>query len=78
MKNVLEWLAKNWFFIAPVIYELLVRVIPTKWNVSILDNFMKLLNAIITNKRIPDPDDKPAKEPGKNLVPVDTKKHIIK
>lgn len=61
-------------------YELLVRIVPTKRNFSILENFVKLLGVIIKNRRTPDPNDKHIgveNKASKNVVIVDRNKHII-
>lgn len=79
MDKILEFLKDNWIWMAPIIYELIVRIWPTKWNLSLLDLIMSVISKVIGNKRIPDPSDVPA--PGtdgkKNLVPVESDKHIV-
>lgn len=78
MDKILEFLKENWMWMAPIIYEAIVRIWPTKWDLSLLNLITRIIDKIIANKRIPDPEDVPA--PGtngkQNLVPVDSNKHI--
>lgn len=76
MEKILDFLTENWVWIAPALYEILVRVWPTKFNVSLLDNLWKIVNLIITNRRIKQPLDYMV-EPNKNSVNVPTNKHIL-
>ncbi len=78
MKNILDFLQQNWVIILPVI-EALLRVIPTKKNVSIIDNAVKVINFFLKNRRVPDVDDEviPDGKQNVNRIVVDRNKHII-
>ena len=77
--TILDFIKDNWAILTPVIYEILVRAIPTKWNLSIIDYVIGILNAIVENKRIPQPEDVPApNESGSNLVSVKSTRWVIK
>jgi len=82
MKTLLNFFIENWPTIAPIVYEILVRIWPTKWNLSILDNAWKLLNSIIPNKRIPDGNESGlgTNAAGKvvNQIRVPIGKHILR
>lgn len=57
MNKVLQFIIDNWktgLQLSPFLYEIVVRLWPTKWNLSILDNLWKILNFIIPNVRKPD------------------------
>jgi hypothetical protein len=56
--------------------EIVLRSIPTKKNVSIIDNIVKVLNFIIKNRRKPSPDDKLAGDGTKNVVEIPRNKFI--
>lgn len=82
MKKVLEELLyfvnEHWEILTPILYEVLGRIIPTKNNISIIDNVVKIIRFIIPNKRKPLPTDNPVQaDPDFNRVIVDRKKHII-
>lgn len=76
---ILDFIKDNWAILVPIIYEILVRAIPTKWNLSIVDYVIGILNAIVENKRIPQPEDVLApNDSGSNLVPVKRTRWIIR
>lgn len=75
VKNIWQFVLDNWYYIAPLI-EALLRTIPTKKNISIIDNAWKLLNWIITNRRKPDGSEDQVSDT-KNAVIVNIKKHIL-
>jgi len=80
MKTVIDFILKHWDLIAPAIYEIIVRVIPTKKNLSLIDNGWKILNLIIKNKRKPDVNDVMESYSGnefKNKISVPQSKHIL-
>jgi len=74
--KIIDWITANWAILIPLVYELIARLWPTKWDISILDWIFKLLNLIVPNKRIPSPNDKVV-EPGKNQVVVPQDKFIL-
>lgn len=83
MKNALEHLLNfvndNWELLAPVIYEILARVIPTKNNVSIVDNVVKIIRFFIPNKRVPHLTDNVVDNaPEFKRDIIDRTKHVIK
>jgi hypothetical protein len=63
------------------VYEILVRIFPTRKNISILDNSMKIINAVIVNKRKMSGNELHAGHDSKgnllNKIYVKTDKHII-
>lgn len=76
---IIDFIKDNWLIISPIIYEILVRAIPTKWNASIIDYIIGILNAIVENKRIPQPGDVPApNEKGNNLIAVKSTRWFVK
>lgn len=77
-KDLLEFIRTHWEFLAPTLYELLVRVIPTKKNWSIIDHAIKLFGLIIKNRRVESPNDNvPIGDEKVNHVTVKRDKHII-
>lgn len=64
MNPTLQFIIDNWIIIAPVVYEIIARLWPTKWNISLLDKIWQLINTIIPNIRKPD---------GKEIIPGDQK-----
>jgi len=80
MKTVIDFILKHWDLIAPAIYEIIVRLIPTKKNLSLIDNGWKILNLIITNKRKADSNDvieSYSSKVFKNKISVPQNKHIL-
>lgn len=81
MNAILDFLTENWEMLSLLIYEIVVRVWPTKWNLSILDQTMKLIGTILKNRRIPRGDENVERKADGtlvNAVKVDLTKHIIK
>jgi len=77
MEAVLNFIKENWLWLAPVLWEIIARIWPTKWDLSILDLIKRIVDMIIINKRVP--DGKEVLVPGdssKNLIKVDVNKHI--
>ena len=78
MQQIIDFIVANWIWLGAIVYEIVARVWPTKWNISILDNLMKLINLIITNKRAPDGSEKLSpSDSSKNVVAVNVNHHII-
>lgn len=79
MKQIWNFILENWDVIAPIIYEIIVRVIPTKKNLSLIDNGWKILNLVITNRRKPHGNENITSVTGKtkNAVNVRIDKHIL-
>lgn len=80
MKNVIEFVADNWPTISAVLYEVVIRVVPTGKNLSIIDNVFKVVSFLVKNRRKPKPTDitPDGSENAKiNSVVVDRFKHII-
>lgn len=78
MKKFLEFITTHWDVIAPCVYEIIVRIIPTKKNLSLIDNGWKILNFVITNKRKPAATDVyDWNSETKNKIAVDRNKHIL-
>jgi hypothetical protein len=79
MKQIWNFILENWDVIAPIVYEIIVRVIPTKKNLSLIDNGWKILNLIVTNRRKPHGNETIANSSGKtkNIVNVRIDKHIL-
>lgn len=78
--NILNFIIDHWPQLAPLIYELIARLVPTKWNLSLIDNAWKLLNFIVPNIRKKQRTDilgVISKEGNKNTVNVPQKKHIL-
>lgn len=82
VKLLLHFLLSNWPIFGPVAYEIIARVWPTKWNISLLDNVWKIVNLLIKNKRVPDGTESvvgtDAKGQPINNVQVKVKTHILK
>lgn len=81
MKTFIEFLLEYWMQISPLAYELIARLYPTRWNISILDNIFKLLNLIVPNLRRPHGREIVSRLPnGKyvNDVPVEVTKHVLR
>lgn len=81
MNAILDFLTENWEMLSLLIYEIVVRVWPTKWNLSILDQTMKLIGTILKNRRVPQGDENVERKADGtlvNAVKVDLTKHIIK
>lgn len=81
MNAILDFLTENWEMLSLLIYEIIVRVWPTKWNLSILDQTMKLIGTILKNRRVPQGDENVERKADGSLVnavKVDLTKHIIK
>jgi len=54
MQTIIDFFRDNWVAgigIAVIAYELVARLWPTKWNISILDGIFFILAAIIPNRR---------------------------
>lgn len=51
MKKVIDFILENYEYLAPLVYELVVRLLPTKKNLSIVDLIYKILNFVIPNIR---------------------------
>lgn len=55
MKDVLNfiwgYIVEHWETVGLIIYEIIARVWPTKYNISILDNVWKIVNFVMENKR---------------------------
>jgi hypothetical protein len=78
LKDILNLVADNWMIISPILAEILLRVIPTKWNLSIVDNVVKLIGIVIKNRRSPDASDVvDFKDSSINKVIVERDRHII-
>lgn len=80
MKEVLNFILENWVWLSPILLEILLRLMPTDKDTSIISNAFKLLNKIIPNIRKPKVEDKAALQSDgtlKNVVAVNTKRHII-
>lgn len=78
--QILDFLQVHWLYIVPVV-EALLRIIPTKKNISLIDNAWKLLNFIITNRRKPDGSELITSEQNekvKNFVQARITKHVLK
>jgi hypothetical protein len=50
--NILNFISENWELLLPLLYELLVRLFPTKKNWSVIDLLLKLLPKIL-DKAVP-------------------------
>ena len=79
MNKVFDFLANNWAFLSPVLLEIVLRVVPTEKNVSIIDNVVKVIGLILKNRRKPSIDDETnASGPQNvNIIQVDRNKHVI-
>ncbi len=75
---IFQFIIDNWkFFVSG--YELFVRIIPTKWNLSIIDNIWKVLDFIVKNKRIPNgTEKKETLTDTENIIKVKINKHILR
>ena len=69
MQVIIDYIVANWVWLSIIVAEIALRLWPTKWNVSILDNILKLINLLITNRRAPDGTE--------NLSPSDSSKNVI-
>lgn len=83
MSHILDFIFNNLDLVITTgggLYELLVRIFPTRKNWSVIENVVKLLGLIIKNRRVPNPNDiVPLGNDGKkiNRVEVPRDKHII-
>lgn len=81
MQNVLNFIIENWVWLSPIILEILLRLIPTEKDTSILSNIFKILNKIVPNLRTKQSSDliveTDAKGNEKNSVNVNVNRHII-
>lgn len=75
---ILDYMQNNYelIFGAMGLIEILLRLIPTKKNRSIIDNVVKVIGFVIKNRRKPDPLDKVINT-GKNVVEVPQDKFIL-
>ena len=80
MKDVLNIVLDNWEILSVVMYEIIARLYPTKWNISILDNAWKVINLLITNRRLLTGREQfsDTSDGSKNVVEVNVNKHILK
>lgn len=80
MKFILNLILDNWIFLGPIIYEIIARLWPTKWNVSILDAIWKVIGIMIPNNREPDGTETLEKSNGiiTNKIKVKVGKHIVR
>lgn len=83
-ESVLNFIAENWLLLSPLVYEILARIWPTKWNISLLDNLRKILDIVVPNIRKVQPEDNIIKEEIKgakkrlfNKVVVNAARHIL-
>jgi hypothetical protein len=51
MKNTLDFATEHWGILSTLLYEFLTRVIPTKKNLSLIDNGLKILGFILKNRK---------------------------
>ena len=49
MKNVTEFIANNWPWISPILYELILRLVPSNRNLSIIDMVFKIISKLVPN-----------------------------
>jgi len=78
MEKIIDYIVANWVWLSVIVAEIALRVWPTKWNVSILDNLLKIINLIITNRRKPDGSENLSpSDPSKNVIAVDVDHHVI-
>lgn len=77
LNALLEFIINWWPVLGPLLYEVIARKIPTKSNISLFDFFWKALNFLVTNRRLPQPQDNMV-SPTQNTVVVDANKHILK
>jgi len=78
MEKIIDFIVANWEWLSLIVAEIALRVWPTKWNLSILDNLLKLINLIITNRRKPDgTENLSPRDPSKNVIAVDVDHHVI-
>ncbi len=80
MKLLLNLLLENWPYLAPLLYEVIARLWPTKWNISILDGIWKIVNALLPNNRTPDGTEQIEKSASgivMNKIKVKTGRHIL-
>lgn len=61
-----------------IVYDIIVSVIPTKKNISLLDNLVKIIRLIITNKRKKSTYDFTEQDESKNIIAVKRNRHVIK
>jgi hypothetical protein len=82
MKLLLDLFIENWIFIAPVLYEIIARIWPSKINISVLDAIWKVINVLIPNRRQPDGNEKEVTtdKSGQlvNKVKVRVGRHIVR
>lgn len=80
MKEALNFIIENWYWLSPVVLEILLRLLPSERDTSILSNLFKILNKVVPNIRKPKTEDRAALQNDgtlKNTVHVNTKRHII-
>lgn len=51
MNDILDMILENWEIVGAIAYEVIARIWPTRWNLSILDNGWKILNLVLPNLR---------------------------
>lgn len=80
IEEIIKFWHSNSDLLTPILiglYELVARIVPTKRNLSIIENAVKLLGIIVKNRRTPDPNDNASLDGAKNKVTVTRNKHII-
>lgn len=80
LEQIGNFIIEHWEKLSPVLYEIIVRIIPTRTNISIIDNMWKILNLIITNRRKPKGNEMIANTSNgkiKNLIDVRIDKHVL-
>jgi hypothetical protein len=78
LHDIFDLVRDNWPVISGVVYEIVARVIPTKRNLSLIENGLKVINLLIKNRRKEDPTDVvDFKDSTINKVFVERDKHII-
>lgn len=76
----MDFIFEHWELISVLLYELIARIWPTRWNVSLLDNIWKLVNLLVKNRRIIDGNERYGinSDGTKNIVSVYKDRHILK
>lgn len=77
INETVDFAAENWPVIAGLVYEVASRVVPTKKNLSLIDNIVKVIGIILKNRRRPQPDDLVGRDDATNKVFVRRDRHII-
>ena len=77
---IFDFMEKNYdlIFGAMGLIEIVLRLIPTSKNLSIIENVVKVLGFFIKNRRKPSPlDNVVGENPKLNLIKIDRTKFII-